>query len=216
MKYLSRFLAAFNRIDATHHRIFFTFACFSLVPGSTLTRSNISVMPKLLWIKAGCRDPFSLPIFPGSRLLFQYIAGFALKYLSFEQLAFYGRMTMYHLFAFPVAALARLLRLNNILLVFWLSIMYIPHQNFFGGEWIFGGLESKTFAYLFILWSLYFLLKNKYCGQFCSLPCRHTGIFWRQDGIGLYLFIYMLIYHRQEGSEVYPAMDCFCQLSSFP
>ena len=109
---------------------------------------------------------------------------------------------MFILFAFPVAAIARLLKLNNILLVFWLAVIYIPQQNFFGGEWIFGGIESKTVAYLFILWSLYFLLKgNNLKAILLAAPATYWH-FLAAGWYGLYLIIYMFLFQRKADRKI--------------
>ena len=100
----------------------------------------------------------------GTRFLFQNIAGFALKFLSFEQLAFWGRLVNFALYAFPLALIFKELKMKNVVIfvLLQLFIFNLNTQHFFGDEWIFKGFESKTLAYIFIFYAFYYLLKNKY------------------------------------------------------
>jgi hypothetical protein len=139
--------------------------------------------------------------FAGTRILFQAIFGNLLRYISFEQLAFFGRLLGYILLAMPLAAIARELKLNNIFLLFWLTLFFIPQkgifhltpQSFYAGEWIFGGFETKTIAYVFVFWSVRALFRKNY------LPAVILGtlsIYWHMLVGGwymLYVFIYILI-----------------------
>ncbi len=131
--------------------------------------------------------------FAGTRILFQAIFGWVLSHLSFENLAFYGRLLGYILLAFPIAAIAKNLRINNIVLVFWLTAFFVPQQNFYAGEWIFGGFETKTIAYVFVFWSIWFLFKERFLP---AVLFAAFSIYWHMLVGGwytLYLFIYLLI-----------------------
>lgn len=98
----------------------------------------------------------------GERFLFQNIIGFFLKHFSFEQVAFWGRLLNFLFLSIPISRLFKLLKINNIEAIFILQIIYFSNQAFIGGEWIFMGLEPKTFAYIFVFYALYFLLTNEY------------------------------------------------------
>lgn len=131
--------------------------------------------------------------FAGTRLLFQIIVGWLMKFISFENITFFGRIAGFILLAIPLAAIVRRLKINNVILVFWLTVFMIPQQNFFGGEWVFGGFETKTIAYVFIFWSLYFLLKEKILQ---SVLFAAIAIYWHMLVGGwytLYLFIFLLL-----------------------
>lgn len=72
-----------------------------------------------------------------------------------------GRITNFLLLAIPLALIFRRLRISNIEIMFLLQILFFPHQSVWAGEWIFKNIEEKTFAYIFIFWSIYYLLKDK-------------------------------------------------------
>jgi len=191
-KFISRLLFHFNRLDPValivvvlsifyigfkpyfNEEIYFGFAKAYMdpewIPGSTLFTD-----------------------FAGTRLLFQYIFGWILKFVSFENFAFFGRLFGYIILAFPFAAIARQLKINNILLVFWLTVFFVPQQNFYAGEWVFGGFETKAFAYFFVFYSIWFLFKKRFLP---AVIFAVIAIYWHMlvgGWYSLYLFIYLLI-----------------------
>ncbi len=68
---------------------------------------------------------FAFTEWPGNRLIFQFISGFALKYLTFEQVAFWGRLLVFLIIAFPVGGLFKRLQIGNLaaLLLFQLYLI---------------------------------------------------------------------------------------------
>ena len=191
-KFITRFLYHFNRLDPValivvilsifyigfhlyfNEEIYFGFAKEYMdpnwIPGSTFFTD-----------------------FAGTRILFQVVFGFILRFMSFEQFAFYSRLLGYVLLAFPVAAIAKHLRINNVVLVFWLTLFFIPQQNFYAGEWVFGGFETKIIAYVFVLWSIWFLFKAWFLP---AVIFAAIAVYWHMLVGGwyiLYLFIYLLI-----------------------
>ncbi len=100
---------------------------------------------------------------PGTRILFDTAIGFALRYATFEQVALAGRCLIALLFAFPLARIFTKLRFTNLDSIFLLQfICVLSHQSFFGKEWIFRSFETKTISYVFVFYSLYYLLDTRY------------------------------------------------------
>ena len=104
---------------------------------------------------------FSLSHSPGGNFLFEVIAGFFLRYISFNTLAFYGRMVNFLLLCIPLAHIFKYFKLSNLESVVLFQLFFLPHQSFFAGEWIFQDFEVKTLAYIFVLYGISFLLKKK-------------------------------------------------------
>ncbi|WP_066629522.1 hypothetical protein [Labilibacter marinus] len=104
---------------------------------------------------------FVVKEWPGTRVLYQYIAGFMLKYMSFENVAFYGRLIIFLISAYPLTKLFKLFKFSNISFLILLEIFLIS-QSWIGGEYIFENFEPKSFAYIFVLFSLHLLVKGKY------------------------------------------------------
>jgi hypothetical protein len=97
----------------------------------------------------------------GGNLFFQVITGFFLRYFSFEQIAFWGRIINFFLYAIPLALIFRYLKFTNIESVFLFQLFYLPHQSIWAGEWVYKNLEEKTLAYIFVFFAIYYLLKDK-------------------------------------------------------
>ena len=109
--------------------------------------------------------------FAGTRLLYQYISGFFLSFMSFEAFAFTARLISIPLLLWPLLKIFRLLGLNFISQLLVLLIYIFLGQSFFAGGWIIGGFEAKTFAYVLVLAALYQLLlgKENYAIVFAAL-----------------------------------------------
>lgn len=160
---ITRAIDAINGVDT---RLFiFLLLCLNLlsfVPGDN--EETYFALAKQYMDPDWIPGSFTFTEWVGTRFLFQHIAGWALRYLTFEQLAFWGRMVNFLLYAFPLARIFRLLRIRNtgILLILQLYIANVNTQSFFGMEWIFGGFEGKTLAYVFVLWGFYFMLRGRH------------------------------------------------------
>ena len=109
------------------------------------------------WIK----DSFTFTEWPGNRILFQLIAGWALKFLSFGQVAFFGRLLVFIIIAFPVGGFFRRIKTGNLVTIILLQVFLI-RQTYFAGEFIFGDFEPKSLAYIMVFAGLNCLLDRKY------------------------------------------------------
>lgn len=152
-----------NRIDS---RLFiFIVLCLNFLTFNTASNEEAYfALAKQYFDPAWIPGSFTFTEWVGTRFLFQNIAGWALSFLTFEQLTFWGRFCSFLLLSFPVALVFKELRIKNagILMILQLYISNSNTQHFFGMEWIFGGFESKTLAYIFIFYGYYFLLKSKF------------------------------------------------------
>jgi hypothetical protein len=106
-------------------------------------------------------DSFMFTEWPGTRYFFQVLTGFALKYLTFEQVAIGGRLLVFLIIAFPAGGLFKRLKIPN-LAVILLFQLYLIRQNYFAGEFIFGDFEPKSVAYIAVFLGLNSLLDKKY------------------------------------------------------
>lgn len=107
---------------------------------------------------------FTLTEWPGTRLVSQYIIGGLLRYMSFEELTFWGRLTVFFVTSIPVASIFRYFRLNLVESLLLIQLYIIAWQSFFAGEWIFKAFEGKTIAYVFVFYSLLAFLKKRSVG----------------------------------------------------
>ena len=134
--------------------------------------------------------------FASTRLIFQYIAGFLLSIFSFEATAGVGRLLLCLLLAWPLAKLYRLFRLDNADIVLHLAFLYFGLQSFFAGEFIFLDFEPKGFAYVFVLFALYYGFAERY--RSAALYAVIASYFHLLVGgwFALYFIVYYLIWEK--------------------
>jgi hypothetical protein len=138
------------------------------------------------WIE----NSFSLNEFAGTRLVYQYICGFTLQYISFEMLTFLGRLFIVLWFSASIAALLRKTTLTNIYSLFLFQALFFFKQSVFGGENLFLGFEPKHIAYGFILLALSNILEKKYLiTTICILLAS-----WFHILVGLWFFLAYIIF----------------------
>ena len=89
----------------------------------------------------------------GYRAFFDYAFGWLYSQTNLLTTLVIGRCLTYVLFAILAVRLFRLLDLP----LLWMLILlayYLPNYQVAAGEWMIGGLETKPFAYLALLWAL--------------------------------------------------------------
>lgn len=99
---------------------------------------------------------------PGTRILFQYISGFFLQFMSYESFALWSRTVNYLLYSLIFTKIFKKLDFNLLESLFVIAVLFLSRQDFFGDEWMIKSFESKTLAYVFVLWSIYHLLEKHY------------------------------------------------------
>ncbi|MEQ9219703.1 MAG: hypothetical protein RLO17_16740 [Cyclobacteriaceae bacterium] len=135
-------------------------------------------------------DSFSFSESPGTRLLFQWPIGMALKVLSFEWVAIIGRILCYAIFSILLAGIFSSFQLTNLSVFFLLQVIFNRNQAFFAGEWIFQDFETKTIAYIFILLSLKSVIREKWrASVLWTVPAVYFHVL-----VGGWYFIALFIY----------------------
>jgi hypothetical protein len=104
----------------------------------------------------------------GYRLLFNSIFGFMSLFMSLPAVSVLGRLILFVLFGLLFKEMARLLEMKAATIVPFL-FLYLRYDHITAGEWIFRGLETKPFAYLFSFFAIVFLLERKYFRFFLCL-----------------------------------------------
>ena len=97
-----------------------------------------------------------------ARGIYEYLAGWLLTFITFEQLAFWGTLLMCLLFSFPLGKLYHLVAFSNIDIILHLFSLCFFYPFFIAGEWILIGFEAKQFAYIFVFYSFFYFLKSAY------------------------------------------------------
>lgn len=107
--------------------------------------------------------------FPGSRIIYQYITGFFLQFLSFECFVFIFRILFIIIISLIIDKIYKQFNISKIQTILHLGVLFIANQSFFAGSWMLISIEPKGFAYVFVLLSIYHLLRNNYSKMFLFL-----------------------------------------------
>lgn len=99
------------------------------------------------------------------RQLFNYICGNLIAWSGFLDGAYIGRLIAYLLLALALFVFLRTIRLRFSLGLI-VVLVFLGNQSLIAGEWIVGGVDTKTFAYAFAILSLSSFLKRKYLAGF--------------------------------------------------
>jgi|WetSurMetagenome_2_1015567.scaffolds.fasta_scaffold36753_2 hypothetical protein len=145
-------------------------------------------------------NSFTFTEWPSNRLIFQFITGWFLKFLTFEQMVFWGRMVIFLAIAFPVGSLFKSLNIRNITALILLQC-YLMKQTYFAGEFIFGDYEAKSVAYIMVFAGLYFLLKDRFImAAFFAVLAGYLHIL-----VGGWFFLVLIIYtYFRSGNIILP------------
>ena len=135
------------------------------------------------WIK----NSINFNEFAGTRLLYQYISGFFLSFLSFEYYVFLGRLVLALLYTLPLTKLYRTLGISNVGILLHLPVLFLVHQSMFATSFIFLSVESSGFAYFFVLYALVFLIQCRYGWMIAMLVAAS----YFHILVGGYAFIYL-------------------------
>ncbi len=172
--------------------IFGLLVIFFLKPELTTNEEQYFQLAKQFFNPDWIPGSETLTEFPGARVLYQYIIGFGLQFFAFENLRWIGTAVLAAGYAFVLARIYRVFNFNHFDALLHFAVLFLTRQSFFGGEWIFLGLEPKHFAYLFVFWALYKLLKGKELHALLLLVAAsyfHVLVGgWTLLYVGIYLF----------------------------
>ncbi len=146
------------------------------------------------WIK----NSFVYSEYAGSRIVFQLIVGFVLKWLSFEWTTFLFRLLNFLLYAHGFSLLFKKIGLSNLHIWFILQLYLVITQSFFSSAWMLNSFEPKTIAYAFSIYALYYYLDDKRLN--CFLLLSVAGYF--HILVTVWLAIYLLIHYLWSQREL--------------
>ena len=125
----------------------------------------------------------------GTRIIYQTIVGYTLKYISFEITKLLYSLLLIIGFSLCLSKIYKALSFKNLHFLFHLSIFVFFGQSFFAGSWMLISVEPKGFSYLFILLSFYMILKDRFNWTLlCVTIATYLHIL-----VGFYTFAYILL-----------------------
>ena len=107
-------------------------------------------------------NSFTYTEFAGTRIVFQYLVGPLLYWLSFEQATIALRAVNFLLFSIPLGFLFHRLNIKPLVVFVFFQLFVMSKQSLVGGEWIFQSFEPKSVAYILVFWALYYLTQSKH------------------------------------------------------
>jgi hypothetical protein len=134
--------------------------CLTWIPSGD--EENYLGLAKQFYNPSWIPNSINFTEFPGTRLWYQYIAGWMLSHLSFEWTVLIGRFVLSFFTAFPLGRLAKIISLTNLELAVVMSGFYLGSQAFFGHESIFLFFLTSNFAYVFVFWGLVCLFERRH------------------------------------------------------
>lgn len=116
---------------------------------------------KHYWDPGFCPDDVFLESANAHRVFYQTV-GLLTRFLTLEQTAWLGRVIAYGLLAVGWTSCLRSIT-GDVRHALWSAWVFLALANFgnLSGEWMVGGLESKVFAYAFLLWGIAKLLNRR-------------------------------------------------------
>lgn len=97
-----------------------------------------------------------------ARLATEYLIGGLITLFGYEGAQAVARLGMAVLYTLGLAGLFRSLRLSPLYALACLALFCLLGEELFSGEWLFKGVESKTFAYAAVMASLGFALRDRW------------------------------------------------------
>lgn len=138
---------------------------------------------------------FTYTEFAGTRIVFQWLVGPVMEWLSFEQAVFGLRALNFTLLAIPMAYFFRAIRFPVLLTFIVVQVFVLSAQNLLGGEWIFKSFEPKSVAYIFAFAGLYAFVQKRaiQTGIWLALSCYFHVLVggWLMFAIGLFWILSM-------------------------
>ena len=114
-------------------------------------------------IEPAAFGPFSATPDAGNyRLLSNWILGVPVVAFGYEVAHVLARVVMATLYALGLSAFFSALRLSVLDSIAVLGVFVLADENLFAGEWLFRGVESKTFAYAAVLGAFGLGLRNRW------------------------------------------------------
>lgn len=157
------------------------------IPGDN--EENYLQLAKAFYNSEWIKDSFIFSESSGARLIYQYIVGFFLNYLSFEVVTILFRLVLILGYSFVLSKIYKKIKFNNLCIAAHLIFLFLDHQSFFGGSWMLISVEAKGFAYLFALLALYNLLnKKEYLAILFLIVATYFHVL-----VGFYMFSYLML-----------------------
>jgi hypothetical protein len=136
-----------------------------------------------------------------SRIVGMMAIGYVIKALGFEAAKTVLAVLCWGLYALALASVGRALGLRVIELLLALILFLLAGQELFGGEWIFGTIETKVLAYVCVLFGFAAALNGRWLIMVVATALA-TYFHFLVGGIGAAAFLLLLAMSRPGAAKV--------------
>ena len=134
--------------------------CLNLYLQNHWNEADVLPLARQFFDRSWLPADWYLNLRPDYRILFDWMAGFFLSKFGFQTVSLFGSLCEYFCFAIALDFFYRTIQLK---LPYCLAalLLFLSHQSLVAGEWMVGGLETKAFAYIFVLLSISFSIRKQ-------------------------------------------------------
>jgi hypothetical protein len=170
----SKWLKIYNREKVTGLEVTLIFLlCFALAGHHPpdVNESHYLTKAKHFWNPDWCPEDLFLSS-SNSHWLFYVCFGWITKWTSLETFAWIGRIGTWLGFAYAWYRLNRILNFAPLISVFTFGLFFLFNQRFnLAGEWVVGGFEAKSAAYVLLLFALGEILLRRWKWVWLAVGC---------------------------------------------
>ena len=141
--------------------VFFLFAILtaSITPG--VNESHYLTKAKHFWNPDWCGNDIFL-VSSDAHLFFFLTCGWPTLFLSLDTVAWIGRVLCWLFAAIAWVQLNRTIAVRQMYSIVSATMFVLLVERFnMAGEWVIGGFEAKSVAYIFVLWAINFFLRRR-------------------------------------------------------
>ena len=158
--------------------VFFVLAALSATIPPDINESHYLTKAKHFWNPNWCRGDLFLES-ADAHLVFYCTCGWPTQFLSLSVFAWCGRIACWAGFALSWVYLNRVLAVRRWMSVVSAALLVLLSNRFdMAGEWVVGGFEGKSIAYVFVVWAIGLFIERR-CSWFwpvIGLACAFHAI----------------------------------------
>lgn len=198
MNAIARYVAPFersNRVDVTA-ALLTAFLLYILMAPTGWSGNEICYFDRAVRLVSPDQFGAYHAIFDDSRArdLSFLIIGSAIELFGMEGALIFMRIVMAVLYASALAMLAKSLGLSVAETMLAILAFFVAKQSYFGGEWVFGGVEPKTFAYAAVIAALALVLRDR-CTSAVVLAVLATYFHFLVGGYWALAIVVLIVLH---------------------
>ena len=141
--------------------VFIVFAAMAAVRPPDVNESHYLIKAKHFWNPDWCHNDLFLES-TNAHYFFFLVAGWPTLFLSLDVYAWLGRIIVWLAASVAWVQSSRCLGIGRFISPFSAALFVLLNSRFnLAGEWVIGGFEAKSVAYVLVLWSVIFFIRGR-------------------------------------------------------